>query len=81
VSAADGLMCPHCGRLVGIRKSGLTFTHWDIGDYCPGSGQNPRCAESDGRPLWNGEPNPHYFRNAGQPESVRASDDPGGSDA
>ena len=60
----DG-MCPHCGSIIVIRDS-LIGTH----DYppftrqvCPGSQQNPRCAESDGRPLWNGEPNQHYYRN------------------
>lgn len=54
-------MCPHCGAIVEVRHS-LTVTH----DYppptrqvCPGSGQNPRCAESDARRLWNGQPNPH----------------------
>lgn len=54
-------MCPHCGEIVPV-KDGLTTNH----DYpkpcrqvCPGSKQIPRCAESDCRPLWNGESNQH----------------------
>lgn len=57
----DGMMCPHCGVLVGV-TNGLTDYH----DYpkplrviCPGAKQNPRYAYSDRRILWNGEPNPH----------------------
>lgn len=54
-------MCPHCGEDVFLGAvTGLTEFH----NYpklsrqvCPGSGQNPRCAESDARLLWNGEPN------------------------
>jgi hypothetical protein len=54
-------MCPHCGKLV--KTAPLVPTHdWPatIRQVCPGSGQIPRCAESDARPLWNGEPNPHF---------------------
>lgn len=55
-------MCPHCGGLVGVTKSGLTYQHFgfDTGLACPGSRQNPRCPESDARPLWNGKSNPHF---------------------
>lgn len=51
------LKCPHCGELFtpAQLKSDLTPTH----DFprpcravCPGSGQYPRDAESDNRPLW-----------------------------
>lgn len=55
-------MCPHCGEEVRLRHS-LTATHdWPkpTRQVCPGSGQNPRCAESDARPLWNGEPNRRF---------------------
>lgn len=48
-------MCPHCGDIVAVVNT-LTVDH----DGCPGSQQIPRCAESDARPLWNGEPNPHF---------------------
>lgn len=59
--ASDG-MCPHCGTIVRV-GGGLTVTHdWPpfTRQVCPGSGENPRCAASDGRPLWNGKPNPHF---------------------
>lgn len=58
-------MCPYCGTIVRLRHN-LTATHnWPppTRQVCPGSGQNPRNPETDGRPLWNGEPNPHYYRN------------------
>lgn len=58
-------MCPHCGALL-APEGGLTRAH----NYpaltrqvCPGSRQTPRCPESDGRSLWNGESNPHFYRN------------------
>ena len=54
-------MYPHCGALVTV-NGGLTAYHdWPVltRQVCPGSEQNPRCAESDARPLWNGKPNPH----------------------
>jgi hypothetical protein len=54
-------MCPHCGKIVTV-KDGLTPYHnWPVPTraVCPGSKQNPRCAESDKRPLWNGDLNPH----------------------
>ncbi len=56
-------MCPHCGWLT--PATGLIPTHGWLTTHqvCPGSDQNPRCPESDGRPLWNGEPNPHFYRN------------------
>lgn len=58
-------MCPHCGAIVRLAPSGLTTVHAIEGKAladgpCPGSGQIPRCALSDARPLWNGEPNPHF---------------------
>lgn len=59
------MMCPHCGLIVELRD-GLVCPHSERNGpirVCPGTGQNPRCAESDGRPLWNGESNPHYYRN------------------
>lgn len=55
-------MCPHCGQIVLVGPDTLTEYHdWPIPtrQVCPGSKQNPRCAESDRRPLWNGQPNPH----------------------
>ena len=54
-------MCPHCGRIVRLSNGHLTYKHMEHGGpgYCPGGQQNPRCAESDARPLWNGKPNPH----------------------
>lgn len=59
-------MCPHCGEDVPIKR-GLTIEHsvfvgnpLDPWAWCPGSRQNPRCAESDARPLWNGKPNPRF---------------------
>ena len=57
-------MCPHCGEKMVC--DGLTPVHdWPkhTRQGCPGSQQNPRCAESDGRLLWNGNPNPHFHRN------------------
>lgn len=56
-------MCPHCGRLfTQLVKGRLIPTH----DHpppcravCPGSGQNPRNSETDRRPLWSGQSNPH----------------------
>ena len=59
-------MCPHCGEEVAL-EDGLTVYHdWPklTRQICPGSRQNYRCAESDARPLWNGEPN---LRFAGSP--------------
>ncbi len=58
-------MCPYCGTIVTIRN-GLTTTHdWPpmTRQVCPGTRENHRNPESDGRPLWNGKPNPHYYRN------------------
>lgn len=57
----DTEMCPHCGALVAV-PDGLTATHDDPAPtraVCPGSRQNPRNPQSDRRPLWNGDPNPH----------------------
>lgn len=54
------LMCPYCGDLCGVGSDTLTNVHWLMDAVvCPGSQQNPRCAQSDARPLWNGKPNPH----------------------
>lgn len=54
-------MCPHCGELF---KMGILIPYHDwpkpTGQVCPGSKQNPRNPESDARPLWNGERNPHF---------------------
>ena len=71
-------MCPHCGAPV-IVKNSLTVTHsWPIPtrQVCPGSGQNPRCAESDARPLWNGERNPHIA--AREPATTAGAPSPSG---
>ena len=59
-------MCPHCGQDVPLTVGHLTYPHDDpdTGRTCDGSEQNPRCAESDGRPLWNGKPNLRFYRNA-----------------
>ncbi len=57
------LMCPHCAALCGVGNDSLTPYHnypLPTRQVCPGSKQNARCAESDARPLWNGEPNPHF---------------------
>ncbi len=51
--------CPHCGKLYQMAEcTPLIPTH----DYpplcrsvCPGSGQHPRNAMSDRRPLWKDE--------------------------
>lgn len=56
-------MCPYCGALFPARQT-LIPTHVldeSLGDVCTGSKQNPRNPESDGRPLWSGEPNPHFL--------------------
>lgn len=58
-------MCPHCGEIVAL-KEGLTKYHdWPrpTRQVCPGSRQIPRNPESDGRPLWNGKSNPHFYKN------------------
>lgn len=56
-------MCPHCGVISRLKLS-LTPIHGyeDETGYrtCPGSQQNPRNAESDGRVLWNGKPNLYF---------------------
>lgn len=59
-------MCPHCGQDVDLEMGSLTVFHCQpmpARGRCPGSGQYPRNAESDGRPLWNGKSNPRYYRN------------------
>lgn len=58
------MCCPHCGKIVTLDKDGLVPWHYDIDlplirVNCSGSKQNPRCAESDRRVLWNGKSNPH----------------------
>lgn len=62
----DGMMCPHCGTLVDVEPDSrlVPYHSWPLPtrQVCPGSKQIPRCAESDGRPLWNGQSNPHYYR-------------------
>lgn len=60
-------MCPHCGGL--FEADGLIPYHdWPkpTRQVCPGSLQNPRYPESDGRLLWNGKPNEHFYRNQPQ---------------
>lgn len=55
-------MCPHCGDEVTLSGSLTTMHDWPhfTRQMCPGSGQIPRNAESDARPLWNGEPNRRF---------------------
>lgn len=55
-------MCPHCGEIVQIKDTLTVYHDWPkpCRAVCPGSKQNPRCAESDGRLLWNGKENPHF---------------------
>ena len=59
------MKCPHCGKVYANLRSSLIPDHpcvverdWP-GNYvmiqCPGSGQYPRNAESDKRPLWKDE--------------------------
>lgn len=53
--------CPHCGELYSERNQ-LIPTHQypkRSGRLCPGSGQTPRNAESDRRPLWKDEAQLH----------------------
>ncbi len=59
-------MCPACGKLIGRVDMmlaepipGLIPRHDSAGAECAGTGQSPRNPESDRRPLWNGEANPH----------------------
>jgi hypothetical protein len=57
------MMCPHCGDLYDVGRDSLVPYHnWPkpLRQVCPGSKQIPRCAESDARPLWNGERNLHF---------------------
>lgn len=58
-------MCPHCGQTFRSLSTLIPTHDWPplTRQVCPGSQQIPRCAESDGRPLWNGKPNPHFHRN------------------
>jgi len=62
------MKCPHCGReysqqacrplipghTIEIKEEQPTMTVIS-GKRCPGSGQTPRNAESDMRPLWKDE--------------------------
>lgn len=57
-------MCPHCGEL--FPDAFILVPSHAAKDQpepatCPGSRQNPRNPETDNRPLWNGEPNPHLL--------------------
>lgn len=54
------MMCPYCGAL--LECDHLMPLHQLFGETCPGAGQIARCAESDARPLWNGQPNRHFVR-------------------
>ena len=64
-------MCPHCGGLFPDTGSLIPTHDWPRPtlQVCEGSGQIARNPRSDGRPLWNGESNPHFYRN--QPEASR----------
>lgn len=57
-------MCPHCGALSPARGSLIPNHNYPplTRQLCPGSQQNPRHPESDGRQLWNGEANPNFYR-------------------
>lgn len=59
----SNMMCPHCGELFDLKEPDYLIPYHDhlkpLRVLCPGSKQNPRCAESDRRLLWNGKPNPH----------------------
>lgn len=59
----SNLMCPYCGE-AGFNWCHLIPEHQapDSFDSCPGTGQIPRNAESDRRPLWNGSPAPAVLR-------------------
>lgn len=54
------MKCPHCGREYSARacKPLIPQHSWvnrqgeTVPVHCPGSGQVPRCAASDKRPLW-----------------------------
>lgn len=59
MSGPSNLMCPFCGKRMAC-PTGLTPTHNTGFGHCPGSEQNPRCIDSDLRPLWNGEPSPAF---------------------
>ena len=54
-------MCPYCGKEVSV-LGGLTVWHFmgPLDQTCPGSKQHYRNAESDARPLWNGERNERF---------------------
>lgn len=58
-------MCPHCGETFEGYHELIPYHDYPkpCRQVCPGSKQIPRCSESDGRPLWNGESNPHFYRN------------------
>jgi hypothetical protein len=49
-------MCPHCGEIFARLKSDSLIPTHDFPkpcrSVCPGSGQNPRNADTDRRPLW-----------------------------
>lgn len=61
------MMCPHCGRILALPDNLTPWHDLAAGDrVCPGSRQIPRCAESDARWLWNGDPNPHFAGAASQ---------------
>ena len=47
------MMCPHCGKKFPNMKSSLIKKHeYPQGTTCPGTGQTPRNALTDFRPLW-----------------------------
>ena len=49
------MKCPHCGRIYPNLRTALIPRHQLGSEVCPGSGQYPRNAESDKRPLWKDE--------------------------
>jgi hypothetical protein len=63
------MKCPHCGREYSAKackplvpKHGLCAERITV---CPGSGQVPRNAETDRRPLWKDEPR-NYSHDEGE---------------
>ncbi len=63
------LMCPQCGLLFArkdlVHETLIPEHTEQVGPdllTCRGTEQHPRNPESDGRILWNGKPNPHYYR-------------------
>jgi uncharacterized protein (DUF433 family) len=82
-STGTARMCPFCGLdvtlvngLTGVHEAPREYTlggHGAIPVHCPGSGQYPRNAASDGRPLWSGARNERFVA-ADKPHAVGDDD-------